>query len=110
MIDRDYVSGLSITYSSNPRQHIWTFASGFSENHHKEWNCPCAVNPGNNPLPTVGTNYYCESGSVNRPISGTYLFSDPLWDGAGCTGGTCCDDTTQPWFHRRLNQTIQDDI
>ena len=24
IIDQDYVSGLSITYSSNPRQHIWT--------------------------------------------------------------------------------------
>ena len=30
-IDEDYVSGLSITYSSNPRQHIWTFASGSGE-------------------------------------------------------------------------------
>ena len=27
-IDEGYVSGLSITYVSNPRQHIWTFASG----------------------------------------------------------------------------------
>ena len=25
-IDQSYVDGLSITYSSNPRQHIWTFA------------------------------------------------------------------------------------
>ena len=30
-IDQDYVSGLSITYGSNPSQHIWTFASGFGE-------------------------------------------------------------------------------
>ena len=27
-IDQDYVAGLSITYGNNPRQHIWTFASG----------------------------------------------------------------------------------
>jgi len=26
-IDEDYIDGLSITYGSNPRQHIWTFAS-----------------------------------------------------------------------------------
>ena len=30
-IDGSYVSGCSITYSSNPRQHIWTFASGRGE-------------------------------------------------------------------------------
>ena len=30
-IDEDYVSGLSITYNSSPRQHIWTFASGSGE-------------------------------------------------------------------------------
>ena len=22
----------------------------------------------------------------------------------------CCDDATQPWFYRQLNQTTQDDI
>ena len=27
-IDQVYVAGLSITYGSNPRQHIWTYASG----------------------------------------------------------------------------------
>ena len=39
----------------------------------------------------------------------TYYFNDTLWDGAGCVDN-CCDDTTQPWFYRQLNQTTQDDI
>ena len=30
-IDEAYVSGLLITYSSNPRQHIWTYAVGRGE-------------------------------------------------------------------------------
>ena len=30
-IDQSYVCGLSITYSSNPHQHIWTYASGRGE-------------------------------------------------------------------------------
>ena len=113
-IDQDYVSGLSITYSNSPRQHIWTYASGFSEidssgSHIR--NCPCSIYPGFIPSSFVGSNYYCESGSVNHPSSGNnYYFNDTLWDGAGCTGGTCCDDTTQPWFYRQLNQTTQDDI
>ena len=111
-IDESYVDGLSITYSSNPRKHIWTFASGFSERDTSfPWNCPCAVYPGNNPLFVVGNNYYCESGSVDRPTTSTYYFSDMLWDGSGCLNNNhCCDDATQPWFYRQLNQITQDDI
>ena len=44
------------------------------------------------------------------PDTARYYFNDILWDGAGCLGGACCNDTTQPWFYRQLNQTIQDDI
>ena len=112
LLDEDYVDGLSITYSNNPRQHIWTFAIGFSERDTSlPWNCPCAVYPGNNPLSVVVNNYYCESGSIDRPSSTTFYFNDTLWDGAGClVNNTCCNDTTQPWFYRQLNQTTQDDI
>ena len=39
----------------------------------------------------------------------THTFNDTLWDGAGCIDN-CCDDTTQPWFYRQLNQITQDDI
>ena len=63
-----YVDGLSITHNSNPREHIWTFAGGFSENITSlSYNCPCAVYPGNRPLSVVGNNFYCESASVNHP-------------------------------------------
>ena len=109
-IDQDYVSGLSITYSGNPRQHIWTFASGRGERLiNDRWNCPCSVNGGQSPPTFVGNNYYCESGSWYYGASNTYYFNDTLWDRAGCVDN-CCDDITQPWFYRQLNQTIQDDI
>ena len=39
--------GLSITYSSNPRQHIWTFAVGRGEIYFSPWNCPCSRTRGN---------------------------------------------------------------
>ena len=110
-IDRDYASRLSITYSSNPCQHIWTFASGFSETHITSRICPCSDYRGGDPSTSfTGNNYYCESGTVNYYINsgGVYYFNDTLWDGAGCAGGNCCDDTTQPWFYRQLNQMIQD--
>ena len=108
-IDQSYVSGLSITYSSNPRQHIWTFVTGRGERFNNNWNCPCSVYGGQSPPSFVDNNYYCESGSVDSPSSNTYYFNDTLWDGAGCVDN-CCDDTTQPWFYRQLNQTTQEDI
>ena len=109
-IDENYVSGLSITYNSNPRQHIWTFASGFSERRAND-NCPCSVYPGHSPSSSVGINYYCESGSSSLPTGTIYYFNDTLWDGVDCDNeGTCCNNTTQPWFYRQLNHTTWDDI
>ena len=73
------------------------------------WNSPCTVSNAHH-LSFVGNNYYCELGSVNAPIRVIYYFNDTLWDGAGCIEDNCCNDTTQPWFHRQLNQITQDDI
>ena len=108
-IDDDYVSGLSITYSSNPRQHIWTFATGRGERYNSILNCPCSINGGIDPPSYVGSHYYCESGSTYQGNYNTYYFNDTLWDGAGCVDN-CCNDTTQPWFYHQLNQTTQDEI
>ena len=108
-IDEAYVSGLSITYGSNPRQHIWTFASGRGEKIINEFNCPCTTTAAYSPPSYVGNNYYCESASWYAYNINTYFFNDTLWDGAGCIDN-CCNDTTQPWFYRQLNQTTQDDI
>ena len=110
-IDEDYVSGLSITYSSNPRQHIWTFTSGSGEIFDNVHNCPCSASqiPVYNSPVFVGHNYYCESASLHESDFDTYYFNDTLWDGAGCEDN-CCDDTTQPWFYHQLNQTTQDHI
>ena len=106
-----YVTGLSITYSSTPRQHIWTFASGSTERGSYGGNCPCASNVGTSPPTFVTNNYYCEAAPLRSVNFSALFFADTLWDGAGCTGGSsCCDNTTQPWFYRQLNQTTQDDI
>ena len=108
-IDQIYVSGLSITYGS-PCQHIWSFAGGRCEQYNDPYyNCPCSLYGGASSPDFVGSNLYCESGSEYHGITETYYFNDTLWDGAGCIDN-CCDDTTQPWFYRQLNQTTQDDI
>ena len=110
-IDEDYVSGLSSTYSSNPRLHIWTFVSGRGEKSGDSFTCPCSDYGQKlyGPPYFVGNNYYCESASWYYSCDHVYYFNDTLWDGEGCIDN-CCDDTTQPWFYRQLNQTTQDDI
>ena len=73
-IDKDYVSGLSITYSSNPRQHIWTFASGRGKIFDKYLNCPCSINGGYDPPSYVGSDYITVSQAQHiRVIGGTHI-------------------------------------
>ena len=60
-LDGFYVDGLSITYGS-PRQHIWSFVVGFTEEH-----CFCDdpnLSLGSPPPSFVENNYFCESGSA----------------------------------------------
>ena len=103
------VDGLSITYGS-PRQHLWTYAVGFSDSDNfANVNCPCNSRfAGRNPPAFVGSDYYCESG---RTVHMEYYLTDVLWDGEGCIAGNmCCSDPNLPWFYRQLNGTTQDDI
>ena len=96
-LDSSYVSGLSVTYGS-PRNHIWTFASGWPGNSYYYdagyFNCPCADILGPDVPPFVEENYFCESGgntTIGYPDQVWHL-DDPLWDSQGCSNGsTCCD-------------------
>ena len=85
-IDEDYVGGLSITYGSNPRHHIWTYAifsSGDYETSSTSGHaCPCTSAKGYAAPAFVRNNYYCESGSVGNPDSKSYFFNDILWEDA----------------------------
>ncbi|XP_065907266.1 uncharacterized protein [Dysidea avara] len=109
-INDAYADSLGIHYGS-PRQHIWSYVSGLYDNTIENlYNCPCAVGSGPVPPSFVGTNFYCESAGANPRNSDNYYFNDILWDGSGCPTGTCCNDTTQPWFYRELNGTTTSDI
>ena len=48
MLDDGYVDGVSITYGSAPRKHIWTYANGNYLGNGSN-NCPC--NNGSNATP-----------------------------------------------------------
>ena len=105
--------GVTLTYSNNPRKHIWTYVGGENEQQTGTDDCPC--NNGsqymNYNIPFVGNDYYCESGTST--FSGWVLYSnDPLWDGQDCPGheATCCTSPKMPWFVKTLNETVNDDI
>ena len=101
-----YVDGVSITYG-NPDTHLWTYAAGLQEansiNAHRPFKCPCNTQAGHAPPSFVGSNYYCESGSLFHP-DGIWYTNDPLWDGMQCGGdeGPCCNPTGLPWFIRNI--------
>ena len=114
-----YVDGVTITYGSNPRKHIWTYACGAREKSEiivnaAQYNCPCNINSTGTTVPSfVGSNYYCESAlSPGLPYKYTLYSSDPLWDGQGCEGDEepCCTNPNMPWFMTTLNETTSEDI
>ena len=108
-IDSPYVEGLSVTHGT-PRNHIWTFAAGYSKDNSRGGNCPCASPyPGSAAPSFVGENFFCESGNTGIHEAQWYL-DDPLWDSQGCAANSTCCDRGGPWFTNTLSQEVSDDI
>ena len=108
-IDGNFVDGIVLTHGL-PRTHIWTFASGLSQYNTGPSACPCNGASYTFSLPPyVGNDYFCESGHPHDSFPpSNYLTNDPLWDGAGCVSGTCCN--SPPWFCKTLPHPTTDDI
>ena len=115
-IDSYYVDGVSLTYGSSPRQHIWTFVSAHDEDDQRpNSKCTCTNTAISNTVPPppqfVGNDYFCDTAAATTPTTHTFYNSDPLWDGAGCgPQSTCCSFNSPPWFYKQLPQTTTDDI
>lgn len=113
-IDDNYVDGVSVTYGSSPRTHIWSFVGGVNTDGVNHWDCPCnSFNP-DNPPPFVGNDYYCESGMKEGDSWSPAMLrtDDPLWDGLDCLSleGGCCKGSNLPYFVKDLGKTISDDV
>ena len=111
-IDGAYVAGVSLTHGS-PRQHIWTFAAGASEDlPTRNDACPCDATISINIPPFVGGDYFCESGVNIGYASYRLLYpDDPLWDSEGCAStSTCCEMNNPPYFTKQLSLPATDDI
>ena len=110
-IESAYVDGVSLTHG-HPRQHIWTFAAGLSENNQLNINvCPCDTSAHINIPPFVDEDYFCESG-LYSPWAGQHvLHDDPLWDGEECLPGSrCCSLHDPPYFIKELPFPTTDDV
>ena len=112
-IDDNYVDGVSITYGSVPRKHLWTYAAAPRDTimYSGLYDCPCKENSTAITPPFVGTDYYCESG-VEHCCPYDIPSNDSLWDGQQCGGGEspCCTHSNMPWFIKTLNETTTEDI
>ena len=116
-IDSYYVDGISITYGQCPRKHVWTYACGVNKDDINKYACPCntGYSGGRNVSSSfVGNHYYCESGlDPGKTWPAPVLYAnDPLWDGKNCDNreASCCTNSTMPWFHRVLDDIIDNDI
>ena len=115
-IDSYYVDGVSITYGTNPRKHIWTYAAGQTEQRIGSSACPCNTGyiSDRDPSSTfIGSHYFFESGNPLSDSSHILYANDTLWDGQQCNGkeGPCCPaNSTMPWFYRSLDTHTNDDI
>uniref|UniRef100_A0A1X7TMQ2 Uncharacterized protein n=1 Tax=Amphimedon queenslandica TaxID=400682 RepID=A0A1X7TMQ2_AMPQE len=112
-IDGAYVDGLSITHGSNPRQHIWTYVVGNTENGILVHSCPCNNGSTTTSPSYVGNDYYCESGATSSNIQNNRFYPDDImWDGQQCDylESPCCSSSRIPWFIKTLPQSVTDDI
>ena len=114
-IEGAYVDGVSITYGSNPRKHIWTLANDLYESdsntNHNRYLCPCTSSRSPMQVPSfVGSDYFCDTGA-NQSWSFSLFPEDPLWNGNGCEDqNTCCSFNNPPWFYKELSESTTNDI
>ena len=102
-LDGLYVDGISLTYGSSPRTHIWTFAATNAANDPSNNICPCVSASAPQPPGFVGRNYFCDSTST------------PVWDGNECSGSDMCSCTDgggngPPFFLRTFDTPVAEDI
>ena len=114
-VDDTYLSGLSLTHGSSPRQHIWSFAIGLTEDlsvpASSDYRCPCDF--GTVSLPGfISSDFFCESSwSVPSNLVDLTILNldDTLWDGKQCRDPSlCCDNP--PFFVRTLDGPTSDDL
>ena len=91
-IEGTYLSGVSITHGMGPRQHIWSYAIGLTDDSATaQLVCPECHSYGNPSLipAFVGADYFCESG-INEPMQAvtTVSSSQTIFSGTRAVPGS----------------------
>ena len=108
-IDSYFLDGIVLTYGS-PRYHIWSFAAGYNQYTSNKNGCPCNSGQFSGTVPQyIKSYYFCDSRS-NLTSHWIYNVNEPLWDGAGCIRGSCCEFNSPPWFCKDLPHPTSEDI
>lgn len=102
-----YADGVSITYGSNPKKHIYTYAVGWEEKARLE-SCQCHGSTYTDYVATVALDYMCDSGMPPNTVGQSLLLGERvLFTGTGCHAESgCCHVAGAPWFYRELPDTI----
>ena len=110
-INSNFLEGIVLTYGS-PRHHIWSFVVAKNQYTSNEDGCPCNSGSFSGTIPPyVQNDYFCDSGHrYSTGPSPIYYVNDPLWDGAGCVQGSCCQFNSPPWFCKDLPHPTSEDI
>ena len=82
-IDTYYVDGVSLTYGSSRRQHVWTFASAANEeDSNADSKFPCTNNAISSMIPPppqfVGNHYFCNTAVAPGQSVSRFHSDDPL--------------------------------
>lgn len=100
-IDGPYVDGVSITYGSSVRKHVWTYAAGSGLN-----KCP-ELGDANTKQPAFVSNKYLCTPAAQLVAKENYFFDAPLWTSLGDCVGDCPDDLH---FCVTLDQPTTEDL
>ncbi len=110
-IDDEYLDGFSITHSSNPRTHIWSYAAGLTTGTGSDIsNCPCNTGNTAQSPPFIDNDWYCES-AASEKATGVFYPNDALWDGQECAtseSDCCMVSPNLPWFNKPLDATTSE--
>ena len=112
-VETYYVDGVTVTYGlPGNRHHVYTYAAGVFELNTSPSTCPC-TGAGAPPPPFMGSDYYCESGTLGPYYVLTEMYySDVLWDKQQCGGNesTCCNPPDLPWFCKKFPNPISENL
>ena len=102
------IDGITITHGT---QHIWSNVAGVYEQGTSMYTCPCSSTNGQESPPSIGNNYYCESGNSMSNFRRDHLYlEDKLWDGQQCEGTCCTGTNSPPWSSVQLPAPTTDAI